>query len=149
MTGVRRLGLGEQLAYLRVHWPNFRSRLEKGKLTSIGELQPTELSSTYTVEVSQPGGGCPEVRVLQPELKRGPNDEDIPHMYMQERLCLYLPGSGEWKPDDPIALTIIPWASLWLYFYEVWRATNEWLGGGVHPSIHIPVRREVTHARPW
>ena len=29
--------------------------------------------------------------------------------------------------------TIVPWASLWLYYYEVWHATGEWLGGGEHP----------------
>lgn len=147
MMRQRRLGLGEQLAFLRIYWPNFRSRVNEGTLTAIGELQPTDISSTYTVEVTQDGGGSPDVKVLTPELKRGPNDEDIPHMYGQERLCLYLPGSGEWKSDDPIALTIIPWASLWLYFYEIWQATNEWLGGGIHPDIHIPVRREVTHGR--
>jgi hypothetical protein len=61
-------------------------------------------------------------------------------MYCQERLCLFLPGSREWNGDDPIALTILPWASLWLYFYEVWHATGEWLGGGVHPEEATSIR---------
>ncbi len=52
-------------------------------------------------------------------------------MYDQKRLCLYLP--GQWSGEKPIAVTIVPWASVWLYFYEVWRATGEWLGGGVEP----------------
>jgi hypothetical protein len=30
-----------------------------------------------------------------------------------------------------IATTIIPWLSLWLYYYEVWHATGEWMGGGI------------------
>jgi hypothetical protein len=27
--------------------------------------------------------------------------------------------------------TIIPWLSLWLTFYEMWRVTGEWDGGGI------------------
>ena len=34
----------------------------------------------------------------------------------------------------PIADTIIPWTSEWLFFYELWLATGgEWLGEGEHP----------------
>ena len=33
-----------------------------------------------------------------------------------------------------IADTILPWTSLWLYFYELWHATGQWLGGGEHPG---------------
>lgn len=29
--------------------------------------------------------------------------------------------------------TIIPWTSEWLFNYEVWLATGEWRGGGMHP----------------
>jgi hypothetical protein len=75
----------------------------------------------------------PRVRVLSPELERY-NDEDIPHMYGQKYLCLYLPGVGDWSPDKEIAKTIIPWAALWLNYYELWHATGEWLGGGHDPS---------------
>lgn len=64
-------------------------------------------------------------------------------MYGQESLCLYLPNSGEWTPEMPIAVTIVPWASVWLYFYEFWYATGEWLGGGVEPDTTPPIRREV------
>jgi hypothetical protein len=35
-----------------------------------------------------------------------------------------------------LADTIIPLASLWLFYYEVWFATGEWLGGGEHPGEH-------------
>jgi hypothetical protein len=30
--------------------------------------------------------------------------------------------------------TIVPWAALWLFFFEEWLATDEWKGGGVHPE---------------
>lgn len=135
------LGLGEQVAYLRLHWPSFRSERRGATLTARGTLQPTEISELYEVEVTQHGGGAPEVRVIEPKLCGREDGEPIPHMYSQERLCLYLPGADEWKRSDPIALTILPWSSLWLTFYEVWHATGDWLGGGVHPEVPVTVRR--------
>jgi hypothetical protein len=30
-----------------------------------------------------------------------------------------------------VADTTVPWTALWLYHYEVWHATGEWLGGGI------------------
>lgn len=88
---------------------------------------------TYTVEVSYRLGDSPNVYVLDPALKkRAGSDEPIPHMYSATRLCLYLPRAGEWNKGMYLSQTILPWTSLWLYYYEVWHATGEWLGGGVH-----------------
>ena len=70
-----------------------------------------------------------------PRRSRGCADDPvIPHVYPGPRPCPYLPGSGEWSLDQFVADTIVPWTSLWLYHYEVWHATGEWLGGGVHPK---------------
>jgi len=38
----------------------------------------------------------------------------------------------------PIAKTIIPWTSLWLYFFGDWLITGEWNGGGEHPKLKYP-----------
>lgn len=35
---------------------------------------------------------------------------------------------------------IVPWTSLWLYFFEDWLATDEWKGGGKHPAEDEPIR---------
>jgi hypothetical protein len=51
---------------------------------------------------------------------------------------LFLPGSGEWRSDLHVATTIVPWLSEWLYFYEAWRVTGEWFGGGEHPRADLP-----------
>jgi len=74
----------------------------------------------------------PKIWVISPELEKRSDQNRIPHTYSGNRLCLFLPGTGEWSRDKLIADTIIPWASLWLYYYEVWHATGDWLGGGVH-----------------
>jgi hypothetical protein len=28
----------------------------------------------------------------------------------------------------------VPWAYLWLFYFEHWLATDEWQGGGKHPG---------------
>lgn len=33
-----------------------------------------------------------------------------------------------------ISETIVPWASEWLFYFELWLVTKEWMGGGEHPS---------------
>ena len=142
MSRVRTIGLREQLAYMRMWWPTFHSRVRSGLLICDGELQPNDLCATYRVRITLPGGDVPAVRVISPELRAREDGGRIPHMYEQERLCLYLPRTGEWTSEKPIAVTIVPWTSVWLYFYEVWHATGEWLGGGIEPDPKPPIRRE-------
>jgi hypothetical protein len=98
-----------------------------------GELQPTDLSEFYRVAIQYRLGIRPKVNVLRPQLRDRGNGESIPHLFPDRSLCLYLINSGEWTPEVAIAETTVPWACLWLYHYEVWRATGEWMGGGVHP----------------
>jgi hypothetical protein len=139
------IGLPEQLAFMRLRWPMFNSRIRNGLLTCRGQLAPDAACATYDVSITYRGGDKPEVRVLEPQLRRRSDDEPIPHMYEHERLCLYLPGVREWTPGKQIATTIVPWTSLWLFFYEVWLATGEWMGGGVEPGMTRPIRREPNH----
>lgn len=48
---------------------------------------------------------------------------------------------------DGIANTIIPWTIEWLYYYELWLATGEWLGGGDHPEIGKPKTEDTSENR--
>ncbi len=84
------------------------------------------------MRVSYRLGSVPEVEVLQPRLQGLSNGSPIPHVYPGNRPCVYLPRSGEWNPSMFIGDTIVPWVALWLYYYEMWHATGQWLGGGVH-----------------
>jgi len=40
------------------------------------------------------------------------------------RLCLSLPGTGEWSPAKRISETIVPWTYLWLWYFEEWLASD-------------------------
>lgn len=117
------------------HFPSFVLKWKRGIATWTGILQPTPASDRYTVKIQYSLSDVPNVWVISPQLLERPTGEKIPHVYGGNRLCLYLPGSGEWERTKLIAETIVPWASLWLYYYELWHATGEWLGGGIHPDV--------------
>ena len=131
---VKALSIFQQRGEFRKHLPSFEVRIVNGSLIAVGYLQPTAISANYKIRVAYRVGKSPAFEVIAPELQRR-NGEVIPHMYRQKRLCLYEPGKGYWSPHQSIAATIVPWASLWLYYYELWHATGKWLGGGHEPSL--------------
>lgn len=99
-------------------------------------LQPTELSRIYTIKLKYRVGESPKVFVTNPfPLERYPGKDLLEHVYStaKQELCLYMNGTGEWTSQKIIAKTIIPWAAEWLQFYELWLATGEWYGEGLHP----------------
>lgn len=111
--------------------------LEKGRLVWQFSAKPTALSREYQLRILFRQGSPPQIFVTDPDLTELADGKDLPHVYQQKppQLCLYLPGTGEWAPDQWIHKTIIPWAVLWLFFFENWLATGEWQGGGKHPEV--------------
>lgn len=124
------LTVAQQANLIRRAVPSARNRFQRGRLISAVSLQPTEQSSTYTIEISYKPGSRPTVRVRQPVLQLRPDAAELPHVFTGDQLCLNLP--GEWNPAMSIGDTIIPWAAEWLLHYEIWLACGEWTGGGVH-----------------
>ena len=100
------------------------------------EIQPTPLSKVYTLLLVYKERGIPYVYVLSPNLQQESGILTIPHLYDSNklRLCLYYPSYNEFESNDYIAEQVVPWIKLWLYHYEVWLYTKEWLGGGIHPG---------------
>ena len=71
--------------------------------------QPTPLSRTYQVTLVLERDGTPDVRVVDPALRLLAGERDLPHIYHDpDRLCLYLPGTGQWDASKRLDLTIIP-----------------------------------------
>jgi len=95
-------------------------------------VRPSPLSGEYTLSLTYKLKDSPKVRVVHPALQHREGSRP-PHMYTHDQLCLYLPGAMEWDGTMLLATMIVPWASEWLLHYEVWVATGEWCGGGVHP----------------
>jgi len=129
----KNLSLSEQSFSLKKQFPQFETTFIGKKIVWIGSIQPQPLSRTYIIKIEYGLTGPPKVWVLYPELKSHQN-KPIPHMYGQEKLCLFYPKAREWKRSMWISQTIVPWTSLWLYYYEYWLITGEWLGGGIDHS---------------
>lgn len=123
----------EQMASIKRNYVNFITSIERNSLWIKGELQPTSRSDVYTVEIIYHFRKRPIVNILNPVLVKNFKGEDIPHVYPGDKLCLYQPKYNEFKFSDFLSATIVPWTSLWLYHYEVWHVTGDWLGGGEHP----------------
>lgn len=100
------------------------------------DVKPTPLSIVYRIKIVYRYGDIPKVYIVSPfPLDRYPEKSLLPHVYStkEQRICLYYPGIGEWKKSKLLAFTIVPWASEWLQFYEIWLSIGEWLGEGIHP----------------
>lgn len=125
---------GQQVERMKSQHPQLKlSRWSQNVMVWTGSIQPSALSEEYQVRIVYKLGQKPEVTVASPVLRGREGGQHIPHVYTGQRLCLYFPRAREWEPDKLIADTIVPWAVLWLYHYESWHATGEWLGGGLHP----------------
>ena len=99
-------------------------------------IQPTPMSRVYELLLTYENKSSPKIWVISPDLKELAGGKKIPHLYSQSdiRLCLYLPNTGEWNNTKLLGDTIIPWSSLWLFFFEEWLFSGELKGGGEHPD---------------
>lgn len=91
-------------------------------------------------------GTRPTLVVLAPNLIELAQGRALPHIYRNEgpgtRLCLWLPGAGEWTVNSRLRETVIPWALEWLSYFEDWLVTDKWLGGGMHLDEYTEWERE-------
>lgn len=145
----RGLSVAQQLVNLRSERvPPGRGVMRAGGFTWTCTLQPTPLSREYEVRIEYRPRRPPKVYVDKPDLVALADGRRLPHVYEQSptRLCLYLPGSGEWHDRLLVAQTFIPWANLWLFYFEDWLASGEWKGGGEHPSMNE--ERDPDQPRP-
>jgi hypothetical protein len=126
----KQLNLAVQLGHLRAIFPDSFSQIrDHCELEWRGQLKPTAFSETYVIGLNYRIGNRPRVEVLEPELVVPERRSDI-HMFRDGSLCLYF--RDEFEMDMTIAKTILPWTSEWLVHYELWLATGEWHGGGIH-----------------
>ena len=149
--GQRGLTAPQQLLHLRGSkvFPGVAA-IRGQALTWSGEVKPTGLSRKYTVRMTWSEGESPELFVDDPDLSLLAGGVRLPHVYDERpaRLCLYLPGTGEFRQTDRLDLTVLPWTQLWLAYYEDWlaRGCKDWQGGGEHPSDHENEPRAIRRA---
>jgi hypothetical protein len=131
------VSIAAQAKALQTMFPESRVKIGKNALEWEGTLQPSPHSKVYTIHIKYVYSMAPVVKVLSPILtcRQEEPDKPIPHMYEQQYLCLYYPKSGEWRRIEWLHKSIVPWATSWLYYYELWHVTGQWLGGGIEHGL--------------
>lgn len=114
-------------------FPSSEVQCKCGKMEIILSLKPTDVSIDYKIRlVARQGNKGVDIFVVEPRIDLYENGKKVPHLYSNGSLCLYYPKYQEWDYSDSWAETLIPWVSLWLFYYEIWKDTGSWLGGGTH-----------------
>lgn len=133
---LRNKTIAQQASVLKAKHFDWDVQFDAVGLVAVGKVRPTSRSEMYVVEIRLgiKKGDSIRVRILSPQLCMNAIGDKIPHMYSQKTLCLFMPKYAEFKRTDYISDTIIPWTTLWLYYYEIWHTTGKWLGGGEHPE---------------
>ena len=133
---IKDLSLPQQFLFLKASKTvGGEGALNARRLKWCFDAQPTPLSRSYRVSLVLEPGDTPEVKIVDPDLRVLSGGRDLPHIYHNpDRLCLYLPGTGQWDASKRLDLTIVPWTHLWLIYFEEWLVSDEWKGGGRHPG---------------
>lgn len=130
------LSLAAQASGLRHQYPNGTTVAGRDDIGWRGELSPDAFGRTYDIEMHYRRDDKPDVWVRAPDLHAFTAGRRLPHVYDQkeQRLCLYVPGCGFWRPDRSFSQTILPWTCYWLRLFEMWLVTDTWHERGVHPE---------------
>jgi hypothetical protein len=119
---------------IKKNYPSFLIEVNYNEIIIDGYIKPTDMSLTYKIKIFFNGKERPKVYVVEPNIKRLITKPIKVHMFSDYSLCLYYHKNYEFNPDiDLFSDTIVPWTSMWLYYFELWQYTGEWLGGGIHP----------------
>lgn len=147
MANKRTLALFREARLIDEHYPQGQTKLKPGTLRWTGELQPSEISRFYLVDLRYTPPRFPSVFVRRPRLAIDA-DGHLPHINHNGSLCLHEP--DQWSPSNPLAKTILPWTCEWLLHYEFWLATGEWCGSGGHHTgpIGRPTTPQRRYSRP-
>jgi hypothetical protein len=131
---MSRISLIHQAGALKSYFPASEIvRKGEDELIWIGNITPTPLSETYRVKLHYKMGAFINVSVIDRKLKLAEGATKLPHVYStpRQQLCLYYPKDNEWHNGMYYVKSLIPWASEWLYHYEIWVGSGQWHGGGI------------------
>lgn len=101
-------------------------------------MKPSAISNIYEVRIEAKPYTFPRVWASGGAISRCENLQLVPHKFAFEtdpprvRLCLQY---ADWSSSQPFTETVLPWCSEWLVHFEIWMATGEWHGGGIHPRV--------------
>jgi hypothetical protein len=116
--------------YLRTHLAGFSCRVVRRGLEAIwyGNLQPSSDAGRYKIALWYRLGETPKVWIRSPILSK-----ETPQLCENGSLDLTLEGVEDWRPNQLIVETILPWTTNWLASYERWLVNGQWS----HPATPL------------
>jgi hypothetical protein len=129
----RPIPLDSQFERIKSSFPNLAIKEKKNdKFTVIIKLRPDLFSKEYEVKIVYETYKPISVYIVNEVLEIAENRNKLPHVYNNklQKICLYAKDGGRWDSSKSIVSTIIPWASEWLFYYELWLIDGIWQGGG-------------------
>ena len=111
-----------QIGAMKSKFPLFRSKQKGDNIIFTGDLFIKPELPIYNISVKYRGNLRPVVNVNTPVLVDKP-----PHTFSDKSLCLYHSDNFKWNAGKLIAKEIMQWTIAWIYFYEYWLQTGEWI----------------------
>jgi hypothetical protein len=112
-----------QIGAMKSKYPQFKNKQKGDSIVFTGDLFIKPELPIYNVSIEYRGDLRPIVKINSPALIEKP-----PHTFSDKSLCLYHSDNFKWSTDKLIAKEIIQWTVAWIYFYEYWLQTGEWIG---------------------
>lgn len=128
--------LPQQHITIKNRFPNSLITYNHPRLIVNMEIKPSNLSRIYPVKIIY-NADTGKIKVFVTGNLQKLDSQNFPHIYDKNiksgiaQICLFYPKENEWTATDWISDTIIPWASEWLFYYELWLGTGKWLGEGI------------------
>ncbi len=136
-----------QAERMQAVWPGLKplTVFADERIAWIGPVRGFQMSYKVSVVWNPTKTIPPLVFVRHPTLapRLGTDWLDIPHLLYDPEspkdsaLCLFDPEQNEWRGSMWISDTIVPWASEWLHYYELWHFDGIWRGANAPGPISI------------
>ncbi|GHS89769.1 hypothetical protein FACS1894201_11100 [Bacteroidia bacterium] len=111
-----------QVGVMQKCFPAFKHSRKGNNVVFKGDLFIAPEITIYTISIECGVEIRPKVKVINPKLK-----DNAPHTYPDRSLCLYHSSNFQWDSKKLITNEIIHWTVAWIYFYEYWLQTGEWI----------------------
>lgn len=90
-----------------------------------GVVRPLPYTNKYKLCLNYERYWPPRVWIVEPNFSKL---NGLPHVYSNNRLCLYHPDDWAWSSSCDIIDTIIRWSMMWIVYYEDYARTGKWRG---------------------
>lgn len=134
VTAFRRLSDKEFITELdfKKGWKgDYRWNFRMNEVTFLFNNRNLDLDfRSYQLKVIYTNQIPPKIFVTNPVLPK-----ETKHLYKDKSLCLYKPTNWQWQNDMQFDIDLFPNICTWLYHYEVWCDTGNWLG---EEAVHDP-----------